>query len=275
MARVRASRRAAATARAARDGDRPPPRCAGRAGPSRASTTGCRGRGRRRGNRTCSPTASVTGRPLRWISCASCTPVADPPTTSTPPSASCRGIAIGLRRQLLHARRHALGNPRHDRLVERAVGQHHGAAQPVAAVGDHPVADVVRLDPGHRGLREHRGRQRRSVARHEIGDLAGAHVAVGIVALVVPARKAAQPVGREQAQAIPALGAPGVGDLATLEHHVLERALPELAAHRQAVVAGTDDDHVDGAPAAHHATASAASRAFPTDAHRIITPCAW
>ena len=41
--------------------------------------------------RTCSPTASVTGRPLRWISSASCTPVAEPPTTSTPPSASCAG----------------------------------------------------------------------------------------------------------------------------------------------------------------------------------------
>src|SRR6476646_10322428 len=33
--------------------------------------------------RTCSPIERVTCRPLRWISSASCTPVAEPPTTST------------------------------------------------------------------------------------------------------------------------------------------------------------------------------------------------
>src|SRR3954468_17215804 len=44
-----------------------------------------------RGMRTCSPTESVTGRPLRWISSASWTPVAEAPTISTPPSASCAG----------------------------------------------------------------------------------------------------------------------------------------------------------------------------------------
>ena len=35
----------------------------------------------------CSPTQSVTGRPDRWISWASWIPVADAPTTSTPPGA--------------------------------------------------------------------------------------------------------------------------------------------------------------------------------------------
>ena len=32
-----------------------------------------------RGVRTCAPTVRVTGRPDRWISAASCTPVADAP----------------------------------------------------------------------------------------------------------------------------------------------------------------------------------------------------
>ena len=66
----------------------------------------------RRGRDTCAaagrarrPT-SVTGRPERWISSASCTPVADAPTTSTPPSGSCDGIAIVERRDLLDRRRH-------------------------------------------------------------------------------------------------------------------------------------------------------------------------
>ena len=45
-----------------------------------------------RGRRTCSPTQSVTGRPERWISSASCTPVADAPTTSTRPSGNWFGL---------------------------------------------------------------------------------------------------------------------------------------------------------------------------------------
>ena len=49
----------------------------------RPSTTGCRARGTcAAAGRARRPT-SVTGRPERWISSASCTPVADAPTTST------------------------------------------------------------------------------------------------------------------------------------------------------------------------------------------------
>ena len=57
----------------------------------RAATRRCRARGSVRGRRTCSPTARVTGRPARRSSAASCTPVADAPTTSTPPSGSESG----------------------------------------------------------------------------------------------------------------------------------------------------------------------------------------
>ena len=50
--------------------------------------------------------ASPAG-PSGWISSASCTPVADAPTTSTPPSGSCVGIAVVERRELRDRRRHA------------------------------------------------------------------------------------------------------------------------------------------------------------------------
>src|SRR5258708_21378786 len=49
-----------------------------------------------RGPRTCSPTANVTWRPERWISAAICTPVADAPTTRTPPSPSCSGLRYSI-----------------------------------------------------------------------------------------------------------------------------------------------------------------------------------
>ena len=42
--------------------------------------------------RTCSPTATVTGRPERCTSSAIWTPVAEAPTTSTPPGASAAGL---------------------------------------------------------------------------------------------------------------------------------------------------------------------------------------
>ena len=52
--------------------------------------------------RTWAPTATVTGRPDRWISSASWMPVADAPTISTPPSASWPGFryASGVTRSM-------------------------------------------------------------------------------------------------------------------------------------------------------------------------------
>ncbi len=44
----------------------------------------------------CSPTASVTCLPERWISSASCTPVAEAPTMSTPPGSSCSGFRYSI-----------------------------------------------------------------------------------------------------------------------------------------------------------------------------------
>ena len=76
-------------------------------------------------------------------------------------------------------------------------------------------------------------------------DLGHRHVAVGIRAVVAIAGQPALPVRREQPQRVPALAAPGVRDLAALEHDVIDRALGEAAARREPGVAGADDDRRD------------------------------
>ena len=74
---------------------------------SRPSTTGRRARGRCAASARARPTASVTGRPERTSSAASCTPDADAPTTRTPPSGSCRRVAVRERGDLVDRRRDA------------------------------------------------------------------------------------------------------------------------------------------------------------------------
>ena len=93
----------------------------------------------------------------------------------------------------------------------------------------------------------HRRRDRLRIARDEVDDLGQRPVAVGIVALVAEARQPALPVGRQQAQRIPALGAPAVRDFAALEQHVVDRTLGEAAAHGKSRVPRADDDGGDGA----------------------------
>ena len=81
-------------------------------------------------------------------------------------------------------------------------------------------------------------------ARNEVDDLGHRHEAVGVRALVTIARQPALPVRRQQAQGVPAFMPPGVGHLAALEDHVVDRALGEEAAHGEAGMAGPDDEHV-------------------------------
>ena len=56
------------------------------------------------------------------------------------------------------------------------------------------------------------------------------------------ARQAALPVGREQPQRLPALAPPGVRYFSTLEQDVVDRALGEKPARREAGMSGPDDD---------------------------------
>ena len=82
-------------------------------------------------------------------------------------------------------------------------------------------------------------------ARDELDHLAHRHVAVGIGAVVAIPGQPALPVGRQQPQRVPALAAPGVRHLAALEHDVIDRALGETSARRQAGMPGADDDRGD------------------------------
>ena len=165
--RVRAIRRAASTARGAPARCRPPRRSARRARRPPPSTSGCPDPGTSRGPRTCSPTASVTGRPERWISWAICTPVADAPTTSTPPSASSSGLRYVHRRERRHRRGHRLGEGGHARHVERARREHDGPALPLVLIGRDAVAAVGAAHRRHRRAGLHRGRDVLRVAGDE------------------------------------------------------------------------------------------------------------
>ena len=101
-------------------------------------------------------------------------------------------------------------------------------------------------DRRDRRVRAHRRGGRRARSREmKSTTSAHRHEAVGIGALVAIAGQPALPVRRQQPQRVPALAPPGVGDLAALEHHVIDRALGEAAARRQPGVAGADDDRGD------------------------------
>ena len=74
------------------------------------------------------------------------------------------------------------------------------------------------------------------------------HEPVGVVAVVRVAGEPALPIGRQQAQRIPSLASPRVGDLVSFEDDVVDRTLREAAAHGEPAVPGPDDDRCGVAP---------------------------
>ena len=89
-------------------------------------------------------------------------------------------------------------------------------------------------------------------ALDELGHFPDGHVAVGIWAIVAMARKAALPVGGEQAQGVPAFAPPGVRHLAALEDDVVDRPVAEEVARGETRVPRADDDRggaLDDGPA--------------------------
>ena len=92
----------------------------------------------------------------------------------------------------------------------------------------------------------------RPVRLEVLDDLRADHEAVRVGAaepapLVVPAvgevRELALPVRRDQAERLPPVGLPGVADLVALEHEVVDPRLLQAAAHREAGLPATHDDH--------------------------------
>ena len=88
----------------------------------------------------------------------------------------------------------------------------------------------------------HRSGDRLRIGRDEVDDLRHRPVAIGIVAVIAKARQPALPIGSEQTQRVPSLGAPGMGDFATLQQDMVDRTLREAAAHGKSRVPRANDD---------------------------------
>jgi hypothetical protein len=71
-------------------------------------------------------------------------------------------------------------------------------------------------------------------------NLVAQHEAVRVAALIGEARQLALPVRRDQAEGVPALGAPGVPGAMFLQHHVVDAAAGEVPADRKPGLAGAD-----------------------------------
>ncbi len=152
------------------------------------------------------------------------------------------GVAVLHGREAGDAARQIRRQLRHGRNVAGAAGQDQGAAMPVAAIGGDAVPTIGLADRRHRRPGLDRRRDGVGVALQEANELRHVHVAVGVAAGIAMAGKPALPVGRQQAQGIPALLAPGIGDLAALDQHVVDRAVGERLAEGEPGLAGADDD---------------------------------
>src|SRR5207248_2012141 len=87
-----------------------------------------------------------------------------------------------------------------------------------------------------------RGARGAGITLQITNDLSHAHVAVRVAAVVGVSRKATLPVRREEAKRVPPLRLPGVGDLAPLDQHMVDRAVGEMLARGKSGLAGADDD---------------------------------
>ena len=119
-----------------------------------------------------------------------------------------RGAAIVHRRDRGDARRQLGGTGRNLWQVAGAAGQHDDPGLPVAPVGPDVIAAIAGRELRDPRLVLHRGGDGPGIARQHVHDLGHVPVAVRVVALVAIARQAALPVGRQQGQRVPALGAP-------------------------------------------------------------------
>ena len=109
--------------------------------------------------------------------------------------------------------------------------------------GLHKKATVGALDPIDADPLVQRRSERRS-ERLDVGhDVVLQHEAVRIVAGVRVGGHPALPVGRHQAERVPAVLAPRAREAVALEHDVGHAQLVQAIAHGQTRLATTDDDH--------------------------------
>ena len=149
----------------------------------------------RRGIRVWLPTATVTGRPLQCSSSASCTPVADAPTTSTPPPATSSGLRYSAGTTWWICLDQVTCRGGYGRLVAPAGGDDHIGATELAVAGGDDEPLLVAGDVLHGRVVLDRGGERGGVAGEERGDLGGGHEPVGVGPVIGPAGQAGHPVG--------------------------------------------------------------------------------
>ncbi len=102
---------------------------------------------------------------------------------------------------------------------------------------------IATTQPPHLHLRAIGWIEARGIALDVGDDRVAAHEAAGRVAVVGESRQLAVAVRRDQAEGIPA-PAPGVADMAAIEHHVLAIDPFQVPADRQPGLAAADDDGV-------------------------------
>ena len=83
-------------------------------------------------------------------------------------------------------------------------------------------------------------------ASFDVGDdVVAQHEALRVIAGIGKAGKLALPVWRHQAERVPALRPPGVGDPVLLENDVIDVVLAQMMAHRESGLAAADDGDAD------------------------------
>ena len=151
-------------------------------------------------------------------------------------------LAVLHRREAGDLRRQARRDSRDSRDVTGAACKDERPTPPRTLVGCDLVAAVHLAHARDLCARVDRGARGAGISLQIADDLGHAHVAVRIVAVVGVSGKAALPVRREEAKRVPPLRLPGVGDLAPLEQHMVDRAVGEVLAHGKSGLAGADDD---------------------------------
>ena len=122
-------------------------------------------------------------------------------------------------------------------------GHHHLVGFDLAFAGDQAIARALMEQPRHGYPLAHIGLDLGSKAAHVLNNLLPAHEAFGGLAVVGKIGQAALPVGRYQAEGIPALLLPGVADAVLFQHQGPDAAPLQAAGHGEAGLAATHHHH--------------------------------
>ncbi len=153
--------------------------------------------------------------------------------------------AIGRGRHLMEGGWNAIGPRRHRGPVAIPRGNRDHRRHPEAPAGrDDEAARRSRDALDDRPLFDGR-RKRIGIAREEVDHLVDGHESVRIGSRIREVRQSRLPVWREQAERLPPLAAPALGDPAALEYDVADAAVDQAATQRESCLTGADHDGFD------------------------------